>query len=393
MRIPFTHARTCIRLLSVLTIGFTTLCSIGQSQEPAKTAPSKLTKRVIGDYSYSSRSQTPPYTSKQIPYSKFTHIIHFGVGFYSDGTLYVDPAFPEPNLIRQAHKNGVKVLLAACGPYSVFDNNPDRIEAFAANLAVFVNEHGYDGVDIDWEYPTAAETNTFYSLMTALRSRFPSPAYLISADVPPWGDDGVGSGYDIPQVDSVLDYFNIMMYACAGPWTDDGQLNSPIFWDPSDPEPWECEPGGSAQEAVAIFTQEGVPPAQLNMGTPFGGFLYANVRALWGECSNASQTKDGNCDWSVYGENYGTFFKQRINQQGWETFYDPVALVPYMLRADGTRGFGTYDDEFSTYYRVWYSDWVANLGGTFIWSIDQDYDGTSQDLLDAVYAASLPPTN
>jgi hypothetical protein len=46
-----------------------------------------------------------------------------------------------------------------------------------------------------------------------------------------------------------------------------------------------------------------------------------------------------------------------------------------MLRADGTPGYITYDDSFSTYYRIW--------------SLDADYDGHSQDLLDAMYAATL----
>jgi len=31
-------------------------------------------------------------------------------------------------------------------------------------------------------------------------------------------------------------------------------------------------------------------------------------------------------------------------------------------------------------------------GGTFIWELDADYDGQSQDLLDAAYDASLPQT-
>lgn len=91
--------------------------------------------------------------------------------------------------------------------------------------------------------------------------------------------------------------------------------------------------------------------------------------------------------------NYGTFIKQRINKKGWQTFYDQIALVPYMLRTDGKAGFITYDDEFSTYYRVWYADWQENLGGTFMWSLDADYDGQSQDLLDEMYAASLKPVN
>jgi len=120
--------------------------------------------------------------------------------------------------------------------------------------------------------------------------------------------------------------------------------------------------GGAANESAAIFEQQGVPPSQLNMGTPFYGYVYTNVSELFGECANASHTHDGNCNGTVFSANYGTFMKQRINQMGWQTFYDPIALVPYMLRVDGKKGFITYDDATSTYLRVWYADWQWNLG-------------------------------
>ncbi len=60
-----------------------------------------------------------------------------------------------------------------------------------------------------------------------------------------------------------------------------------------------------------------------------------------------------------------------------------------MLKTDGTDGYITYDDAASTYLRVLYSDWKRGLGGTFMWSLDADYDGHSQDLLDAMYAATV----
>jgi chitinase len=172
-----------------------------------------------------------------------------------------------------------------------------------------------------------------------------------------------------------------MTYDCAGPWTDDGQLNSPIFPDPHNPEPYECEPGGSVKEAIDIYVQQlHVPLAKLNMGTPFYGYFYTNVSTLFGKCKN--------CENTVLSENYGTFIKQRINAKGWITSYDTYAVVPYMLRTDGKSGYITYDDSLSTYYRVWYSLWQRGTGGTFMWSLDADYDGTSQDLLDAMYSAT-----
>jgi chitinase len=347
--------------------------SIAQSS-PANALP----KRLIGDYGYWSRTQTPPYSSAQIPFQELTHVNHAGVSFNADGSLSVPDGFLEPELIEKAHAAGVKVLLLLGGDFTGLENTPAALNALVENLESFIAQHGYDGVDIDWEYPTSElDETTFLDLMSSLREAFPSPAYFLSADVAPWG----GTGYDFPQVTPLVDYFNLLTYDCAGPWTDDGQLNSPIFPDPTNPQPYECDPGGSVKQTINIYEQLNVPPAKLNVGNPFYGYFYENVSTLYGPCTN--------CENTVLSENYGTFIKQRINALGWKTFYDTYSLVPYMLRTNGEPGFITYDDPFSTYYRVWYSVWQRGLGGSFMWTLDADYDGYSQDLLSAMYNATI----
>ena len=47
------------------------------------------TKRLIADYGYWSQTQTPPYSSAQIPYNELTHINHAGVSFDANGNLIV----------------------------------------------------------------------------------------------------------------------------------------------------------------------------------------------------------------------------------------------------------------------------------------------------------------
>ena len=64
-------------------------------------------------------------------------------------------------------------------------------------------------------------------------------------------------------------------------------------------------------------------------------------------------------------------------------------MVPYLLRNGGSPGFITYDDADSAYVRVWYSDWTRGAAGTFMRSLDADYDGHSHDLLDAMYRATI----
>jgi len=370
----------CISASSVVFLLGVGSRAYGQTEPTSST----LTKRLIGDYGYWSRTQVPPYSAEQIPFSKLTHINHAGVGFDANGNLTVPSGFLEPELIDKGHKNGVRVLLLLAGDFSMLEADPTLTVTLVKNVKTFLHEYGYDGVDIDWEYPsTTQDAEEFRRLILDLRSALPGPQNLISADVPPWG----GDGYDFPNTKNWVDYYNIMTYDCAGPWTDSAQLNSAIFPDPNNPEPWDCEPGGSVKEAIDIYVQDlQIPKAKLNIGTPFYGYVYENVNALWGYCPNED------CSDSVDYENYGTYFKPLINQQGWQTFYDLYSLVPYMLRADGGPGFITYDDPFSTFYRVSYTDWARGLGGTFIWELDADYDGHSQDLLDATYNASLPQT-
>ena len=342
-------------------------------------------KRLVGDYGYWSRTQTPPYSSAQIPFRKLTHINHDGVTFNADGSLTVPKGFLEPELLLKAHAAGVKVLLLLSGDFTALEALPNAgstssiLAILLQNLQAFITSNCYDGLDIDWEYPsTSADVQAFHDLMAGLRQTFPSPTYQLSADVPPWG-----GSYDFSGVEPILDFFNVMMYDCAGPWTDDGQLNSAIFLDPRNPQFYECNPGGSVAEATDIFLSEvNIPPAKLNMGTPFYGYLYTNVTELYGPCNPCNGQ-------TVLSAAYGTFLKQRINQNGWQTFYDMYSLVPYMLRTDGQPGYITYDDTFSTYTRIWYSVWQRGLGGSFMWSIDQDYDGHSQDLLVAMYQATL----
>jgi GH18 family chitinase len=53
----------------------------------------------------------------------------------------------------------------------------------------------------------------------------------------------------------------------------------------------------------------------------------------------------------------------------------------------GQPRFISYDDPQSTVVKVNYILGERGFGGVFMWSLDADYDGSSQDLLDAMYGA------
>lgn len=115
--------------------------------------------------------------------------------------------------------------------------------------------------------------------------------------------------------------------------------------------------------------------SELNIGRPFYGYEWDGVDTNWTSCSSCAS----------YSQNYGTYIKQRINQQGWTTGYDSAAQAPDLTNTT-IPGFMTYDGVQSTARKTRY---VKNrgFGGIFMWELSADYDGKTQDLLNAMYNA------
>jgi chitinase len=340
---------------------------------------SASSKRLLGYYPEWAKTGTPPYTAKQIPYHKVTHIAHAFVLLTAkaDGTFHVPSGMIEPALISKAHAAGVKVLISIGGGDGIQGPRFNRMaaveayrQAFVANVLAFLTKYGYDGVDIDWEVPNAKDRKNCTTLMTELRAELPSP-WLISMATPSdprqWG-----VGFDIPALAPLLDFMNVMTYDFHGPWTDHSGHNSPLILNPADPG---LE--GSLKTSMDLYqNQYRVPVDKLNIGTAFYGYEFDGVGALWEHCTSCTTTS----------QNYGNYIKQRINQQGWTTYYDDVAKAPYLLDPS-LPGFITYDDVASSERKTRYVLKQRGFGGVFTWELSADYDGSSQDLIQAMYKA------
>ncbi|MFZ1931715.1 MAG: glycoside hydrolase family 18 protein, partial [Candidatus Sulfotelmatobacter sp.] len=196
-----------VRLLLLAILACVVQAQFSYAQDSSDAQP--LPKRLVGDYGYWTRTQVPPYSAAQIPYHKLTHINHSGVSFNADGSLTVPSGFLEPKLITLAHANGVKVLLLIGGDFTGVESSGTLL-TLVDSLADFAAKHGYDGFDVDWEYPATTQDRDFFvELMAALRET--NPDYVLSIDAAPWG----GYGYDLLQLQQSINYFNIMMYDCA----------------------------------------------------------------------------------------------------------------------------------------------------------------------------------
>jgi len=379
MKLSASH-RCFLSLLRNPTINLICLLGLLSFVALAQT-PAASSKRLLGYYPEWSKYNNPPYvySADQIPYNQLTHIAHAFVLLDSkaDGTLSVPQGFVELALIRKAHAAGVKVLLSIGGGDGIEGprfNRMARVEAnrqrFVRNVHRFLTKHGYDGVDVDWEIPNARDSSNCTTLMQELRNELPSP-WLISMATPS-DPRSWGKGFDIPALAPLLDFMNVMTYDFTGSWAGFAGLNSPLFQDPADPGQ-----NGSVATSMDLYqTIYGVPPAQLNMGTPFYGYEFDGASALWQGCNSCV----------VNQQNYGPYIKSLINHQGWQREFDKSAKSPYLVNST-LPAFISYDDSASTSRKTRYILKQRGFGGVFMWELSADYDGHSQDLMGAMYNA------
>lgn len=96
---------------------------------------------------------------------------------------------------------------------------------FAKSLISFMQTYGFDGVDIDWEYPVAEERSgipadytNYVTFLKNLKSAFAASGhpYGLSITVP--SSYWYLQHFDIVEISKVIDFFNVMTYDLHGTW-------------------------------------------------------------------------------------------------------------------------------------------------------------------------------
>jgi chitinase len=137
-------------------------------------------------------------------------------------------------LISRAHTAGAEIW-PSIGGWSLSNNFP-KVAAnsaartnFANDCVNLISDYDFDGIDIDWEYPTFAEhsgtpadTENFNLLLSEIRSKLDNyslstgKVYGLSAALS--CDPDQISNYDVPYLNNVLSEFNLMTYDFHGSW-------------------------------------------------------------------------------------------------------------------------------------------------------------------------------
>ena len=315
--------------------------------------------------------------------------------------------FHQLDLLQEQHP-GLQTLISVGGwtwsaNFSDAALTPASRAQFATSCADFMEAYGFDGIDIDWEYPGGGglpsntsrpeDTQNFTLLLQAVRSELDARGaaqgrHFLLTIAAPVGAEKLGN-IEVAQIFPLLDFINVMAYDFNGPWSAVSNFNAPLYASPGDPT---STPGVNADAAIQNYLGRGVPPDKLVLGVPFygravqgvanvnGGLFQGFTGIPMGTWDDATTGATGMFDYADIAANY-------LNQPGMDLYRDGNSGVPWLH--DPSSGFFlSYDDPESLALKKQYV--LANeLGGVMIWEMSSDLN---DHLLDALITGTPAPS-
>ena len=269
-----------------------------------------------------------------------------------DGGIWIEkPELLEKVIALKQQKPSLKVLLMIGGwgdkadGFSMMARDARKRTLFCQSCKEHIDNYGLDGIDIDWEYPTAGpsengrhpdDTRNFNLVLKELRetignTKIISYASSASADYVDWKTAML-----------YMDYVNVMTYDMGDP----PYHNAPLYYSAA------ITRKRSVDQSITQHFAAGVPLNRQVMGVPFYGH--------------------GTDPYKVdvkFNEMAGIFSSSKYEGKNIRK-WDSVAKVPYLVDESGNFLLG-YDDQESVTYKGQYVV-QKNLLGAMFWEYRHD---------------------
>lgn len=276
---------------------------------------------------------------------------------------------------------------------------------FAQSAVDFMVTHGFDGVDLDWEYPVGGglESNVYrpedkrnYTLLLQelrrlldARGAQDGRKYYLTIAAPA-GDDKIRN-IEPAGIAAACDWINIMTYDFAGGWEKKTGHQAPMF-SPEGRGAANPSTLWTVDGAVRQFLEAGVDPKKLVVGVPFYGRGWSGVASTNGGIGQLSTgLPQGSYEPGVYDYKDLVSLVQS-NPQVYQVFEDTNAEATF-LHAPAQNGLWiSFDDTEIVKRKV---DYIQDLGlgGAMFWELSGDTKDPSTSLLEVLYQGFKPQQN
>lgn len=256
-------------------------------------------------------------------------------------------------------------------------------EHLAESCVSLMRQDGFDGIDVDWEFPSGAQEKARHAdLLAALRTRLDRQGrtdghtYLLTIAAPA-GAANIAS-LDLPRIAQAVDWINLMAYDFATGTSPITNFNAPLHPASDDPSTDRGRLTHNAEAAVQAYLDGGVPRAAIVLGVPFSGRGWSGVPD---QHDGLYQPFTG-IPAGTWGAD-GVFDYRDLEQRYLPTYvrhWHAQAQVPW-LYSPGAGVMISYDDPQSMQAKAAYVR-AGGLGGMMIWQLAAD--DAQHSLVDAL---------
>jgi chitinase len=398
------------------------VCSVHGSFSPKPVARKRLVGYMPNWYLYPKKDlatgqiAVEPFEVKDIYARHLTHIIYaFAKPFtqaglaegpitsyradFTDPWADIDPKRKGGNvaqLKKLKEQNPDLKVLISIGGWSLYQRNAKslslaeyfskmaedpakRAEFIASVTDTFIGHHGFDGVDIDREYPAyepnggrPQDTANFTILIKELREALDKKGrelgkhLLLTVAGPAWFEKIKKIQWS--KIHRHLDFINLMTYNFNGAWGPQTHHNAPLY----------SRNNINVHAIVKKYVTLGVPAQKLNVGLGLYGRSFEGV----GTQNNGLYQAYGQAGPGT-GEKgmllYADILKRFASNPDYQEYWDDKAKVPYLF-SRGKKVFISYDNKRSLLEKV---DYVKKhkLGGAMIWTLG---NGVTQQIVNTI---------
>nr|ABD48218.1 58 kDa endochitinase [Clonostachys rosea] len=266
-------------------------------------------------------------------------------------------------LLKQKYRN-LKTLLSIGGytysqqgKFQAAANTAAGRQRFASTAVQLMSDWGFDGLDIDWEYPeNQADSNNFVLLLQA-------------AGQPSTTGPEKYKLLNMKAMDQYVDTWNLMAYDYAGSWDTTTGHAANLFYSSANPQSTKF----NTDQAVKDYIKGGVSPSKIVLGMPLYGRSFLNTVAQVGQPYQGVASNTGS--------DPGVWLYRDLPRQGAQVKIDTQAGAAWSYDAT-TKELVSFDN---VPVGLMKADYIRKqgLGGAMFWEAAGDKTG-GESLVGAV---------